>query len=109
GTVRTLTIDAGLVYLGGGFNHIGGQTRNFAAQVPVSSNVPTSWHPDADDEVRAINVLGDKIFLGGHFRHISGQARFGLAAVNSLGQLLSFDASRSPDTRVESLAHGTSL
>src|SRR5207244_2913884 len=63
----------------------------------------------ADDEVHAVTLCGGAVFLGGYFQHLANQQRFGLGAFDSYGQLLSFNPSRSPNSRIETLTTGQSL
>ncbi len=71
------------IYLGGGFETVGGQPRMFLASVDPSGNV-TSWDPHADEPVYAISG-SSPLYVGGGFSTVGGQARRGVAALDGTG------------------------
>lgn len=81
-TVSTMAFNSTMVYVGRGFNSIGGSTRQNAAgvQLNVNTNNATSWYPTPANFVFSIAVGGSKVFLGGSFTTVSGVLRIGYAA-----------------------------
>ena len=84
GTVRTLLLNAGVLYVGGNFfssdgstASIGGQPRDYLAALNVAdgSAIPT-WDADIDGPVLSIetsdNASTASIFVGGEFTQING-------------------------------------
>ena len=75
-----MMLSGGLVYIGGGFNIIGGSTmRSGAAAIDVAGD-PTAWNPHPDRGFLALAMSGATVYGGGAFTTISGQTRNGLAA-----------------------------
>ena len=76
-----------VVYVGGCFSHIGGQTRNGVAALDPSTATATSWNPGAAPgtgaTTSAIAVSGSTIYVTGGFTEIGGQARNGVAALDA--------------------------
>lgn len=77
-TVHTIAIDggtiySGTIYIGGSFNTIGGQTRNYVAALNTGNNNATSWNPNANSLVLALAVGGGAIYVGGVFTTMNGQ------------------------------------
>ena len=83
-----------VVYVGGFFTSIGGQTRNKIAALNASDGTATNWNPDAtaNANVLALAISGSTIYAGGNFPSIGGQARKNIAGINlSDGTPTSFD------------------
>lgn len=76
--------DGSTVYVGGGFDNIGGQTRNNLAAVDVATGTVTNFNPaglGTDGQVFALKVVGTQVYVGGQFENLGGQTRNGLAKV----------------------------
>ncbi len=76
--------DGTIVYVGGGFETIGGQPRNNLAAVEAATGNVTNFDPaglGTDDQVFALEVSGTQVYVGGQFEHLGGQTRNGLAKV----------------------------
>ena len=107
--------DGSTVYAGGLFGtwigspSIGGADRSFLAALQASDGSATSFDPNPDDNVIALQLVGSTLYVGGEFQHIGTQTRHDLAAVDtSDGSVTSFDPEG--DDLVEALAFdGTSL
>ncbi|MGQ0720945.1 MAG: FlgD immunoglobulin-like domain containing protein [Candidatus Eiseniibacteriota bacterium] len=69
------------VHAAGLFTTIGGQSREYIAEIDGSGGV-TAWNPDASSPVKALARSGDTIYAGGAFFNIGGQFRQGLAALD---------------------------
>lgn len=76
--------DGSTVYVGGGFETIGGQTRNNLAAVNAATGTVTNFNPaglGTDGQVFALKVAGTQVYVGGQFEKLGGQTRNGLAKV----------------------------
>ena len=74
-----MAISGGALFVGGTFTNIGGQTRNRIAALDAASGTATSWNPNANGTVRAIQPAGYGVYAGGSFTSIGGLARSYLA------------------------------
>jgi hypothetical protein len=72
-----------------------GEGRNHIAAIGEDGHVVSTWHPEADDTVRALSVktTTDTLFVGGSFTSVETQTRNHLAAIGTDGTLMSW----SPD------------
>lgn len=97
------------LYVGGYFDHIGGQARNDLGRVATtggSDGQAESWDPEPDSEVEDIAVQpgGGTVFVAGEFANVGGQARNAVAAISSSsGLATSWNAQLSP-SQVTSIA-----
>ena len=90
-----------IVYVGGFFTTIGGQTRNKIAALNASDGAATSWDPDptASANVLALAISGSTIYAGGNFSSMHGVPRKNVAGINvSDGTPTSFDPQASDPT-----------
>jgi hypothetical protein len=98
GTVFAITVHGDRIYIAGSFtklkNIATGQyvTRNRVAALDASSgNLISSFNPNVDGTVRAVEVSADgsRVFLGGDFTSVNGTPRSKVAAVDTGGSLIS--------------------
>lgn len=103
--VRTIATQLdGKIVVGGNFQSVGGQTRNFIARLHPDGSLDSTFAPNASFFVESVAIQTDgKILVGGGFQSIGGQTRNRIARLNSDGSL---DASFNPnaDGSVYSLA-----
>jgi hypothetical protein len=84
GSVRSVVVDGGSVYLGGAFTHAGGATHRRLARVNASTGaVDNSWNPSVGGTVRSVAVTSSKVYAGGAFTTAAGQPRSYLAAFST--------------------------
>ncbi|MFN4111526.1 MAG: fibronectin type III domain-containing protein [Ignavibacteria bacterium] len=76
-----------MIYAGGLFTNVGGQTRNRLAAIDTSGNI-LSWDPNSGGMVNSLVIKDSIIFVGGSFFNISGITRQRLAAIDKNGNLL---------------------
>ena len=84
--VYTLAVSGSIVYVGGYFSSIGGQTRQNLAALDAATGNATAWNPNPSGDVpyvRALAVSGSIVYVGGYFSSIGGQTRQGLAALDA--------------------------
>lgn len=114
GTVTTMAVAGGVVYLGGQFEGVSGTTvaptaRTALAAVGVDGTL-SAWAPTVGSSqpgtlVRALLALGPTIYLAGDFTSIGGQFRPGFAAVDpTSGALTQPEMFVLGDTRIYGLA-----
>jgi len=76
-----------LVYVGGEFATIGGQTRSRLAALEAGNGNATAWNPNANGLVSELVLDGDTLYAGGTFTSIGGQVRNRIAALNTTSGL----------------------
>ena len=108
GQVNALAVnsDGSLVYAGGVFTSIGGQSRNIIAALNPAgtSGTATSWNPVANSfGVNALAVTDTTVYAGGGFTSIGGQTRSNLAALSASTGLADTTWNPSPDSSVRAL------
>ena len=81
--INALAVIGTTVYVGGEFNSIGGQRRNYIAALNATTGLASSQDPNASAVVHALAVSGNTVFVGGQFLSIGGQPRSKLAALNA--------------------------
>jgi hypothetical protein len=86
--VKTLAVSGSMVYAGGYFNRIGGQSRAHLAALDATTGSATAWDPggvvvDGPTGVNSLVVAGSTVYAGGAFTWVGGQARNYLAALDA--------------------------
>ncbi|MEO6463770.1 MAG: FlgD immunoglobulin-like domain containing protein, partial [Candidatus Eisenbacteria bacterium] len=107
GTVYALEQISSLLYAGGAFTTVGGQSRPHAAQLDAGGNLG-AWNPAPDGDVRAIagrsGVVSSTIFLGGTFANVMNTPRNRLAAVSDAVSPSLSSWNPSADSQVDAIA-----
>ncbi|HMO65024.1 MAG TPA: hypothetical protein PKE47_07355 [Verrucomicrobiota bacterium] len=80
--VHTLLAHGGLLYVGGEFTSIGGQSRNRLAAISTADGTASAWNPNANALVSALALHDGLLYVGGSFGSIGGLARNRLAALD---------------------------
>jgi hypothetical protein len=90
--VAALAYDAGVLYLGGHFDTVGGLARADIAAVTAGGQV-TSWSPTIDPDTlpSQLVVHAGTVYLSGDFTTVNGEPRAGLAAVDPTGMLTAWN------------------
>jgi hypothetical protein len=81
--VRTLDLSGSILYIGGDFTSIGGQSRNYIAAYNLSTGAILSWNPNAGYSVYQVAARGPLVYVGGYFQTVGGQPHRYAAAVDS--------------------------
>jgi hypothetical protein len=108
GPVEALTVSSGVLYVGGGFRSVDGQSRNSFASFEVASGRLLSLQarvtitPPDFASINAIAIRGNHILFGGAFDTVNGVPRSNLAEINAAGVLTPWDPA--PDQPVHALA-----
>lgn len=90
GSVYALAVSGSTVYVGGIFDTIGGQRRNYIAGLNAADGTATTFNPNANNSVFALAVSGSTVYAAGGFNSrdgsptIGGQARNYVAALNMI-------------------------
>src|SRR5690606_29613106 len=86
-TVRTLAVHNNVLYAGGGFNQVGGQTRKHLAAFTVANEVRSAacralleWDPGANNWVETHAGHHNELYAGGCFAQAHSQTRNRLGA-----------------------------
>jgi hypothetical protein len=81
--VHAMVIANGMLYAGGEWFTIAGQSRAYLARFPTSGSgaADTSWSPNAGSTMYALATDGTNLYAGGAFNSIGGQARNGVARI----------------------------
>jgi hypothetical protein len=84
GPIQTAVIspDGRGVMVGGDFTQVNGIQRNHLAEIDFSTGAVTSWNPNANKAVHALDKKANNVLVGGAFTQIGGVARTMLASVN---------------------------
>ena len=95
GRLYDLKFDAlGRLYVGGNFNSVKANTRNYAASLTTNgSGTLRSWNPNANSTVKTLLSSGNTIYIGGSFTTMNGgTTRNYLASVDTTnGNLKTFN------------------
>ena len=94
--VRTVTTDAGTVYLGGQFSSVNGESRMHLASINANGGL-NPWNPSLTGNVNGFadvtSMLANNgvVYVGGWFQSTNGLARQNLAAIASDATLLNWN------------------
>jgi RHS repeat-associated protein len=92
GAVKAIAPDgSGGWYVGGEFTKVGATARNRLAHILGNGTLDTSWNPDPDARVNAIQVSGTTVYVGGDFTTIGGASRSRIAAIDATGAATSWN------------------
>ncbi len=69
-----LSPDGTILYVGGAFTGVNGQTRNRLCSFDLTTNSLTSWDPNLNDWVRTVDLTSDGsiLYVGGDFTTVGG-------------------------------------
>lgn len=81
--VYSIVVNGSIVYVGGEFGSISGQTRNNIAALDATTGAATVWNPGANEPVFCITLSGSKIYAGGWFTNIGGIGRNRIACLDA--------------------------
>ena len=103
--INSIVLGSGKAFIGGKFNSVGGQTRNYIAAVNLTSGVPLmNWGDDiADGIVETMLLSGKKLFVGGNFNKIGAQNFKKLALIDTATGLASATFNPNPNGSVNAM------
>jgi hypothetical protein len=89
GSVYSIALSGSVVYAGGSFSAIGGESRSRLAALNEIDGRANNWNPGvASGIVYTIAISGSTVFVGGNFSAIvGGQLRNRIAAINTTDSL----------------------
>lgn len=82
-TVLSLVVYNNVLYVGGNFNNIAGQTRQHAAAINMSTGKLTDWNPAPDGFIKTLAAHKGYIYMLGNFFNAGGQSRINIAAISA--------------------------
>ncbi len=85
GALETIALGTSTVFIGGNFTTIGSNTRNYVAEIDLSSGSATAWNANASggfSGVKAIALTTSTVYVAGDFTSIGGQGNDYIAALN---------------------------
>lgn len=78
--VLAMAVHKNILYIGGYFNTIDNQVRNYAAAIDLGTGELTNWNPNFDGQVNSMAIAGDNLYVGGYFEKVNGYGRTGIVA-----------------------------
>ena len=91
--IYSLYLKDNVLYVGGDFTSIGGQSRNRLAAIDLATNSVTSFNPNVDGTIRTMVMSDNILYIGGSFTSVGGQARSKLAGIDiTTGLVTNFSA-----------------
>ncbi len=81
-TIEGLAISAGVVFVAGYYDSIGGEARRYLTAIDAATGAPTAWNPDPDQPVDFLALHGGALYAAGWFNRIGGAPRQRLAALD---------------------------
>lgn len=82
GNVRTMAVRSGVLYLGGDFTNVGGQSRNRLAAVDAATGAVLPWQVNCDNNVECMLAEASGLVIGGAFTTLSGFFRDHIAQLD---------------------------
>ncbi|HMQ77707.1 MAG TPA: hypothetical protein PKE21_16665, partial [Flavobacteriales bacterium] len=89
--VRCLLLHGGVLYAGGDFTQLGGQTRNYIGAVDVVTGTATTWNPNLNAAVLSLGTDGTNIVAGGSFTTLAGNYQPNFVSLNPATGLRAYD------------------
>jgi hypothetical protein len=80
--VNALAIHRNILYIGGSFDNIGGQSRNNLAAIDITTGQVTPWNPDVSGFVHTIALTENTLYAGGDIYAVGDKERMRIAAIN---------------------------
>lgn len=82
GTVYSMALSSGTVFIGGSFGSIGGSVRNNIGAYTTAAAL-SGFNPNSNGRVLGVAVLGGTLYSAGEFTTIGGASRNYMAALNT--------------------------
>ncbi len=77
-----MATDGSLLFIGGAFSTVSGQTRNNLAAVSLSNATVAAWNPNSDGIIGSLALADTAVYAIGSFNNVGGAASAALAAIN---------------------------
>lgn len=91
GSINTMLVQRGVLYIGGSFQSVNGQERSNMAAFNLASGSLSNWNPGANGTVNALASYNLQIMVGGSFSRVDTFERSSLASVNEAGKVNPFN------------------
>lgn len=95
GSVNSIALGEGIVFIGGSFTSINGVNVPFLAKLTKGGDLDTTWLANPNNNVNSIALSNNTVFVGGGFSSLGSSFRRNLARINNLDG--SLDQSWKPD------------
>ncbi|MGW8122344.1 MBG domain-containing protein [Roseivirga echinicomitans] len=105
GLVHSLAISGNMLYVGGLFNFMSGESRKHLAAFELNTGALTAWSPKPNTKVNSLALSGNTVFAGGEFTHLSNiyTRNFTGLSASKENQTLSFESLDARDYGAEPL------
>jgi len=91
-SIYSLYLKENILYVGGYFTSIGGQSRNMLAAIDLTTNSVTSFNPNVSYFIQVMTMSDNILYIGGSFTIVGGQTRNRLAGIDiTTGLVTSFN------------------
>jgi hypothetical protein len=107
--VFALCVKNNVLYFGGKFSHINGQSRNNIAAINLLTDDLDSWNAGSDGNIYSITTTNTGFFVGGDFTNINNQNRNALAAFSNSGVIQNIPISLPPASCIKELISNDSF
>ena len=97
GVVKVITNFRGHIYVGGTFSSIGGIQQPFLARLNSLGGVDTTWLPDLNGSVSAIEGSVSDLYVGGSYTRVEQIPHRGIARFDVGPSGVNFDMTWAPD------------
>lgn len=84
GGIDCLLLSGSTIYASGSFTNLGGEPRQYIAQLDLVTGNATAWNPNANSPALSMWQSGTTLYVGGLFNNIGGETRSKIAAISTL-------------------------
>ena len=81
-SVYSIAVTKDVVYVGGNFTLMGGQSRRGLAALDAAAGQVTDWNPKPSGAVNAVASDGGSVLVGGSFTSLASESRANVAALD---------------------------
>jgi trimeric autotransporter adhesin len=91
-SIECVAVSGSVIYAGGSFDNVGGQSRTNLAAVNAADGTATDFDPSPQQNIDVLAVSGSTVYVSGGFTAIGGQPRNYIAGLNAAdGSATAFD------------------
>lgn len=85
GRINSLAAQGDKIFIGGGFDSLGGVSRQHLAELDRRDGSLKPWNPEVNSRIKTLTLLADRLLVSGGFTTLAGQSRRLLAALQLPG------------------------
>lgn len=101
-TIKSISVNDGIVYVGGWFLKMGDEPRQRVAAINVDGSL-NDWSPSSDEQIHDFKFTQDTIYMAGGFEHVNDELRPSFVALDYDGNLKDLNLNLGKDDNVYSL------